>query len=83
MRSDLTDLERADHTARRAEIVRQKTAFAKSAKTESAERADKGQAGFEEETAKATGKSTRNVRRDKNVASKGWGVFFEGPHPPE
>ena len=71
MRAELTDLERANYTARRAEIVRQRTEFAKLAKTTpSAERAEKGQGHFEKQTAEATGRSVRGVQRDKARGEK-------------
>ena len=67
IRAELTDLERADHTARRSEIVKQKVEFAKLAKTkrDRSDSADKGQTDFVKETAAKTGKSKRGVERDK------------------
>ena len=72
MRAELTDLERAQHTAKRAEIVKQKVEFAKLAKTESnpSKNADKGQTEFVTDTAKKTGKSKRSVERDKARGEK-------------
>jgi len=57
----------AEHTAKRADLVRQKVVLDNLSKTESdpSQNADKGQDEFDEETAKATGKSTKTVRRDK------------------
>ncbi len=71
-RYDLSDAERADHTAKRAEIFRQRAALAKSAKTESEPppNADKGQTAFDKQTAAATGRSTRSVRIDKSRGEK-------------
>ncbi len=71
-RVDLTDAERAEHTAKRAEIFRQKAECAKLAQTkpDASKNADKGQGEFIEETAQATGKSTRSVKRDKSRGEK-------------
>ena len=67
MRADLSPAEMAEHTAKRAEVVKQKVEFLKLRKTESdpSQNADKGQGDFDEDTAKATGKSKSTVRRDK------------------
>ena len=70
IRADLTELERADHAAKRAAVVRKQTELAKSAKTKSSERADKGQADFDKDTAEATGRSERSVRVDKRRGEK-------------
>jgi hypothetical protein len=72
MRAELTDLERAQHTAKRAEVVKQKVEFAKLAKTESnpSKNADKGQTEFVTDTAKKTDKSKRSVERDKARGEK-------------
>ena len=72
IRADLTDLERAQHTAKRAEVVRQKVEFAKLAETKSdrSKNADKGQTAFVADTAKKTGQSKRTVERDKARGEK-------------
>ncbi len=71
MRSDLTELERADHTARRAKIIRaRKQLFAKSAKKASPNRPNEGQADFDKDTAAATGRSVRGVQADKRRGEK-------------
>ena len=66
-RADLGPAEIAEHTAKRADLVRQKAEFIKLRKTESdpSKNAEKGQGDFDEETAKSTGKSKATVRRDK------------------
>jgi ParB-like chromosome segregation protein Spo0J len=72
IRADLTDLQRAQHTARRAEVVKQKVELDKLAKTEPdpSQNANKGQGEFVAETAKKTGKSEKTVRRDKSRGEK-------------
>ena len=67
MRAELGPAEMAEHTAKRAELVRQKAEFLKLRKTESdpSKNAENGQGDFDEETAKSTGKSKSTVRRDK------------------
>ncbi len=72
IRSDLTDLQRAQHTAKRAEVIRQKVVLAKSAKTKTdrSKNADKGQGDFVADTAKKTGRSKRSVGADKARGEK-------------
>ena len=66
MRAELGPAEMAEHTAKRAELVKQKAAIVKGQLVQKpAHRPSEGQEEFEEETAKATGKSTKTVRRDK------------------
>ena len=74
-RADLTELERAQHTSRRAELIRtfeQKSVFAKSAKTISgqSQNAQRGQGKFVADTAKKTGRSKRSVEADKARGTK-------------
>ena len=73
MRSDLDDLERAQHTTRRAEIVAQKAEIdrakelsANLANKSEPKRPNKGQVEFVADTATKTGKSKRSVERDKS-----------------
>ena len=71
MRADLTDLERADHTARRAEIVKQRAEIVIPQNEEKvAHRPSKGQVDFVKETAAKTGKSKASVERDKRRGEK-------------
>jgi len=61
-RADLTDLQRAQHTAKRAEVVRQKAELKSvsdpnSNKPEKRGPKDKGQVKFVADTAKKTGRS--------------------------
>ncbi|MCZ6862486.1 MAG: ParB N-terminal domain-containing protein [Alphaproteobacteria bacterium] len=72
MRAELGPGEVAQHTARRAEVVRQKVELLKLSKTkpDRSQNANKGQGEFVEETAKATGKSRSTVRRDKERGEK-------------
>ena len=81
IRADLTDMERARHTAKRAEVVRQKVEFAKSAITKdelspksgvNSKRGpkDKGQDKFVTDTAKKTGRSKASVYQDKARGTK-------------
>ena len=71
MRADLTGLERASHTAKRAKIIKaRKQLLAKSAKKPAAHRPDEGQADFDKETAETTGRSARAVRADKRRGEK-------------
>ena len=66
MRAELGPAEMAEHTAKRAELVKQKAAIVNGQLVQKpAHRPSEGQEEFEEETAKATGKSTKTVRRDK------------------
>ena len=67
MRAELGPSEMAEHTAKRAEVVRRKVELAKLAKTKPApsQNADKDQAEFDEETAESTGQSVRSGRRNK------------------
>ena len=69
MRIDLTALERAKHTAKRADIVRQQELLAKSAK-KLAHRPNTGQTKFSKGMAKQTGRSERAVRQDKRRGEK-------------
>ena len=71
MRADLTAMERADHTARRADI-REKRAESLMAQNEPkvAHRPSRGQVAFVEETASMTGKSKASVKRDKRRGEK-------------
>ena len=70
-RADLTDLQRAQHTAKRAEVIKQKAALINAqVEQKSAGRPSEGQAEFVEETAKNTGKSKATVRRDKARGEK-------------
>lgn len=74
-RADLTNLERAQHTAKRAEVVEQKAELnAKSAlnSDEPKKRGakDKGQEKFAADTAKATGCSIRSIKLDKARGEK-------------
>lgn len=72
MRVELGPAEMAQHTAKRAEVVKQKAQLlAKSANKSEAHRPDTGQTKFDAETAKQTGKSVRSVRSDK---ARGEGV---------
>ena len=72
IRAELTDLERANHTARRAEIMKYKAESAKLAEMENDlyQNANKGQVDFVAETAAKTGKSFRAVERDKRRGEK-------------
>jgi hypothetical protein len=67
MRAELGPAEMAEHTAKRADLVRKKVEFLKLRKTDSgqSQNAQRGQGDFDEETAKSTGKSKSTVRRDK------------------
>jgi ParB-like chromosome segregation protein Spo0J len=67
MRAELGPAEMAEHTAKRAKIVRDKAVLAKSAKTkpDPSQNADKGQAEFDQDTATKTGQSPRSVRQNK------------------
>ncbi len=66
MRADLGPAELAQHTAKRADLVRQKAAIVNSQNEKKlAQRPSEGQSDFDEETANATGKSKSTVRRDK------------------
>ncbi len=71
IRADLTDLERATHTAKRADIMRQRAELMDNLATNS-KRGPKsqGQKEFVENTAKKTGKSEKSVRRDKARGEK-------------
>ncbi len=66
MRADLSPAEMAEHTAKRAEIVKQKAAIVNCQVGQKPPgRPSEGQAEFDEDTAKATSQSVRVVRRDK------------------
>ncbi len=66
MRAELGPAELAEHTAKRAEVVKQKAALIISqVEKQSVGHPDEGQGEFDEDTAKATGKSKSTVRRDK------------------
>ena len=74
-RADLTELERAQHTAKRAEVVKQKTELkAKLAPNTNKPRKrgpkSKGQKEFVEQTAKQTGRSKTSIKRDKARGEK-------------
>ncbi len=70
-RADLTELERAQHTAKRAEVVKQKKELsAKSANKSEPHRPNKGQTAFVADTAKKTGRSKRSVEVDKSRGEK-------------
>ena len=70
-RADLTDLERAQHTAKRAEVVKKKKELpANLANKSEPHRPNKGQVDFVADTAKKTGKSKRSVERDKARGEK-------------
>lgn len=66
--AELGPAEMAEHTAKRAQIVRDKAVLAKSAKTkpDPSQNADKGQAEFDQDTAAKTGQSPRSVRQNKS-----------------
>ncbi len=71
MRAELTAMERAQHTAKRAEVVKQKAELMIKLNINSDEPKkrgpkDKGQKKFVADTAKATGRSEMSVRRDKS-----------------
>ena len=64
MRADLGPAELAQHTAKRADLVRQKAAIVNSQNEKKlAQRPSEGQSDFDEETTNATGKSKSTVRR--------------------
>ena len=74
-RADLTDAERAEHTAKRAEVIAAreelKAKLAQNSELKKPEgRPTKGQGAFLKQTAKATGKSTRSIKRDKSRGDK-------------
>ena len=66
-RSDLTAGERAQHMAKRTEVVRQQSVFAEFAETDSgqSQNAQRGQGKLVADIAKATGRSKRSVEADK------------------
>ncbi len=77
-RADLTDLQRAQHTAKRAKVIKRKVVFAKSAETKPEDELspksgvnskrgpkNKGQVKFVTDTAKKTGRSKASVYQDK------------------
>ncbi len=72
IRSDLTDMQRAQHTTKRAKVMAEKVVLAKMAQTKSdpSKNADKGQGKFIKATAKATGRSEKSVKRDKARGEK-------------
>ncbi len=71
MRADLSPAEMAEHTAKRADLVRQRVALVNvQVEQKPAHRPSEGQAEFVEETAKNTGKSKMAVRRDKTRGEK-------------
>ncbi len=66
IRADLTDLERAQHTAKRAAVVKQRAQLTpKSGDNSKRGPKDKGQVKFVDDTAKATGRSKASVYKDK------------------
>ena len=74
-RADLTDMERAQHTAKRAEVVRQRAELRAKLAPNSDEPKkrgpkSKGQVQFVADTAKATGRSKKSVKRDKARGEK-------------
>lgn len=70
-RADLTKLERADHTARRAKIIKKRKEL-RTVSVPNSKRGpkDKGQVDFVADTAKATGKSKSQVKVDKARGEK-------------
>ena len=66
MRAELGPAELAEHTAKRAEVVRQKAAIVNGQNVQKpAHRPSEGQGDFVKETAKNTGKNEKTIRRDK------------------
>ncbi len=75
IRSDLTDLQRAQHTAKRAEVVKQRAELRSetdfnSDKSKKRGPKDKGQGKFVADTAAATGRSKTQVKVDKARGEK-------------
>ena len=75
MRSELSGLERAKHTAKRAEVVKQKAELKPDLDLNSDEPKkrgpkNKGQVKFVDDTAKATGRSKASVKKDKARGEK-------------
>ncbi len=71
MRADLTAIERAEHTARRADIVEKRAeSLIPQNEEKPAHRPSRGQGDFVKDTAAKTGKSKASVERDKRRGKK-------------